>query len=354
VSRVLRRFLSLTARNLRLINRNWYLVIIVVLALLYAAATRFLIPADLSQEPVLVVWDTTAGQAMRQLYAGTGGGQAIIVESESDYAKQLEAAGRIGLKVVGAAVPERIEVTYQGWETEPTRRLLEASLQGQVAMVTGTIGTSFPVFQRVTLRETQAGIQPPFNLSLVPIFVFSEAVLMGIFLAGALLIAEREDRTNLAYQVSPAGPVEYLMASCVAMGLLGLVFTVILNLLTTGLAGNWPVILLLVFLGAVVTTVITLAYAALFNNLSQFLAGSILAIFILSVPAASYFMPSFSPLVVRLLPSYPLIFALREAYFPSGNPGVTAAALWQLAITLVVLAPFVIWALHRHLRGGEA
>lgn len=352
-----RRLLSLTARNLRLISRNYYLAIILILALLYAAVTRFLIPADLSQKPPVVLWDTTAGQVMRQAYQQAEQGQVFFADSAEAYETLLEGTNRIGLKVLGGVIPERIEVTYQGWETEKTRKLLEASIQGQIAAITGGAGGAggtFPVFPKVVLKQGQAGVQPPFNLALVPIFILSEAVLMGVFLAGALLIAESEERTNLAYRVSPAGTAEYVLASCLAMGMLAVAFTVILNLLTTGLAGNWPAILLLVFTGAVVTTVITLAYASFFANLSQFLAGMIVAVFVLTIPAASYFMPSFSPLLVRLLPSYPMVFALREAYFPSGNPGLTAAAMKQMGITLVVFIPIVLWALERRLRGGEA
>ncbi|MDP2872920.1 MAG: ABC transporter permease [Bacillota bacterium] len=349
-----RRLLSLTQRDLRLITRNYYLAIVVILALLYALVTRFLIPADLSPQPAVVLLDSTGAQAMRQLYERAGGGNVIVAGSADEYDRHLEAANRIGIKVTGSVMPERIEVTYQGWETEKTRRLLEASLQGQVAALTGAMGTAFPVFQRTVLRPGQVAEQPPFNLALVPIFIFSEAVLMGIFLAGALLIAEKEDRTNRAYQVTPAGTAEYLVARSLAMGVLALVFTVLLNLLTTGLAGNWAMILLLVFAGAVVTTIFTLIYAAVFMNLSQFLAGSILAIFVLSLPAGSYFMPAFSPVWMRVLPSYPIIFGLREAYFPSGNPGLVTTALGQLGITALVLVPLAMWALGKQLRGGEA
>jgi hypothetical protein len=351
---VFRRLLSLTKRDLRLVTRNYYLAIVVILALLYAVVTRFLIPADLNPRAVVVLYDTSGGQAIRQMYERAGAGNVIVAGSAAEYEQHLEAANRIGLKVYGAVAPERIEVTYQGWETEKTRRLLEASLQGQVAALTGQLGTGFPVFERTVLRPGLVAEQPPFNLALVPIFIFSEAVLMGIFLAGALLIAEKEERTNRAYQVTPAGTVEYLTAKSLAMGVLALVFTVLLNLLTTGLGGNQPMILVLVLAGAAVTTIFTLIYAALFRNLSQFLGGSILAVFVLTLPAASYFMPAFAPAMVRVLPSYPLIFGLREAYFPSGNPGLITNALGQLGITALVLVPLALWALGRQLRGGEA
>lgn len=351
---MLRRLLSLTKRDLKLVTRNYYLTIVIILALLYAVTTRFLIPADLNPQAVIVLHDTSGGQALRQMYERAGGGTVILAGSADEYDRHLEAANRIGLRVFGAAAPDRIEITYQGWETEKTRRLLEASLQGQVAALTGRMGTDFPVFERTVLRPGLVAEQPPFNLALVPIFIFSEAVLMGIFLAGALLIAEKEERTSRAYQVTPAGTGEYLIAKSLAMGVLALIFTVILNLLTVGLSGNWPAILLLVLVGAVVTTVFTLIYAALFKNLSQFLGGSILAVFVLTLPAASYFMPAFAPAMVRVLPSYPLLFGLREAYFPSGNPGLITTALGQLGITALVLAPLALWALGRQLRGGEA
>jgi hypothetical protein len=59
---------------------------------------------------------------------------------------------------------------------------------------------------------------------------------------------------------------------------------------------------------------------------------------VLSLPSVALFLPSFSPLWVRLLPTYPMVFGLREAVFPTGNTQIFwNAVLVMLAANVVLL-----------------
>jgi len=40
-----------------------------------------------------------------------------------------------------------------------------------------------------------------------------------------------------------------------------------------------------------------------------------MSIIVLAFAAVSYYMPAFSPLVIRMLPSYPMLFAFRETLY---------------------------------------
>ncbi len=339
-----RRFLTLTVKDLKLLVRNHHLTIVVAVAILYALLVRFLIPGELSFEPNLVVWDQTAHGIVGRLYAEHARDSVVLVGSEKDYLAALETGNRIGLKVTGQELPAAIEVTFQGFESPRIRRVLEASLRAQVAAMLGQ-PTGFPT---TSLRSADVK-QPPFNLAMVPVLVLFEAVFLGMLLAAVLLYSEKEEQTLRAYRVSPGGIPEYLLARSVAMGLLGLVSAVVLTLLTVGAGINWPVVLAVVFLGSLVITLVTMVVANMFHGISQFFVAELILMVVLSLPLVSYFQPGLSLAPLRLLPTYPLVFALREAYFPTGSPAVMTTAVLQLLVTLGLAFPLAVLSFRRQL-----
>lgn len=350
-----RRLLSLLAKDLKVVTRNHYLTVVVGLALVYVLAINFVIPAQLATSAEVVVWDQTPGQAMLKLYqAGAGEAGGAAVDSETAFAEALQAGNtRLGLHIEGGDLPERITVTYQGYENEQTRHLFETTLRTQVAALAGS---PRPTFATDVLRPAgaQPAARPPFNFSLLPVFIFSEAVMVGILLVAALLYSEKDEGTLRAYRVSPGGELEYLLAKSLAMGVLGVVFTVIVTALTVGLRVAWGPILGLVFLAAAVMTIIALVVANLFKTISQFILTGLVITIVFGLPVAGYFAPSLGPWWFKVLPSYPLVFALREAYFPTGNAAAIAGAVWQMLATLAIALPLAVLAFRRQLVGRDA
>jgi hypothetical protein len=343
-----RRVASLVRKDARLLVRNYYLVAVLVIAALYIAAVRFLFPADININPGLVLWDNTAGGAVRGAFAA-GGDQVIVVETEAEYNAALAGgATRIGIRADGGVRVERFELTFQGYENPQQRRLLGAAMQRLAATLRGE-GAQYPRFETRVLRPGQPLQRPPFNLAMVPVLVFTEATMVGMFLAAALLYSEKEERTLRAYRTSPAGMAEYLLARGIAMGLLALVSAVPITLLTIGPAANWLVIVPLVFFAGLVITMLVMVLANLFDTISQFIYPAIALMTVLALPSASYYMPAFGPAWIRLLPTYPLVFALREAYFPTGNHAAQTGAIWQLLLTLAVVFPLAVVTFRRQL-----
>jgi len=349
---MLHRFLTLTAKDLRLIVRSHMLTVLVVVALIYVGAVNFLVPEDVSSETAVVLWDQTAVQSVRQLYeasveSGAADAEIIFVDSKTAFEEAMAVYGnRLGLRVEGGEMPERVVVTYQGHENPEVRRLLEASLKQQLGPLRGD---TFPAFTTETLQPGTTAERPPFNLSLLPILIFSEASMIGLLLAAALFYSEKTEGTLRAYRVTPGGLAEYLLAKSVAMGVVGLVSATIITLFTIGLDVNWLAVVGVVFLSAVVVTLLTLVVANMFQTISQFLFTGVLLNLTLALPAVSYFLPGFAPVWLKWLPTYPMIFALREAYFPTGAGAILTGAVGQILLTLAVLLPLAVVAFRRRL-----
>ncbi|HSW09752.1 MAG TPA: ABC transporter permease [Bacillota bacterium] len=343
---MLRRFSALVARDIKLVVRNHHLTIVVAVAVLYALLVRFLIPAELAFEPNLVIWDRTATRAIATWYRETEPGRAKVVDSEAAYEEALREANRIGVKVTGDRLPEELELTFQGFEGMRSRRLLEAIFSFQVTAMLRGVPPGFPA---TVLRPGEGGEQPALNLSLVPVLVLFEAAMLGMLLSAVLLFGEKDEQTLRAYRVSPGGIAEYLLARSLTMSILALISAAVLTLLTVGPAANWPVILAVVFLGSMTLTLAAMVLASLFRNVGQFYLPYFLITLVLMLPMVVYFQPGMRLPLIDLLPTYPLVYALREAYFPTGSPGVMTGAVLQLLATLAVVLPLAILTFRRQL-----
>ena len=347
---VLKRILRLTAKDWRLLTRNYYVAAILLVAVMYIAATRFMIPAELNTGAHVVLWDETGSQVVRQFYEAHAEdpAQLTIVNSADEFAAAVEGYNHIGLHAQGELGLEQFEVTYQGYENVRTRRLLEATLHTQAALLTGH-GAELITFTITVLNPDVVVQKPPFNESMVPIWVYSEAGMVGLLLGATLLFAEKDERTLRAIRVTPASTAEYLAARSLAMFMMGMLFTVVVTVFTVGFDVNWLALTAVVFLGSTVMTLIMMAVANMFDSLGQFIFAGIVVMTLLGLPTVAYFMPSFSPPLLRLLPTHPMIFGLREAYFPTGTPGLMTQALTQLAITLAIAFPLAALTFRRQL-----
>ncbi|MCL6580457.1 MAG: ABC transporter permease [Firmicutes bacterium] len=343
----LRRLGSLVAKDLVVVARNHYVTVVLALAVLYALAVHFVLPASVGGASELIVLDRTPGQTLGRAYAAAAPGRVELVGSEAALEEALRRGGaRIGVTVDGSladggAGPVHVTVVFQGFESPRVRQVVTAAVRAQLAALTGRPPAAFPTER---LRPEAAAQRPPFNLSLLPILVWTEAAFLGLFLAASLLFVEKHEGTVRALRVTPVQVAEYLAARSVTMGLLGVAFTVVLTLATRGLDVTWPGLLGTVFLYAAVVTLTTLAVANLFGTMSQFLFTGIVVNLVLSLPAIGYWTPGFNPGWLKLIPTYPLLYGLREAYFPSGAAGVVRDALVQLSVATVVVFVLAAWA----------
>ncbi len=56
---------------------------------------------------------------------------------------------------------------------------------------------------------------------------------------------------------------------------------------------------------------------------------------IFGLPMISFFIPGFSPLYLRILPTYPILFALKDALF-RGTSSVGFSSMWLILLEGVV------------------
>lgn len=323
---------------------NWrtgYVAITALVVVMYVVVVRWLIPADVSSEPRLYILDQTADRRIATFSEQQPGADVVVVDSVAALEEGMQASqNSVGLALEeGDPVPE-VTYYFQSFHGERARNLMIVSTDARVQALYGAAAAPPAAVETTTLRSNVEAYRLPFNKLLVPAFLFSDPAMIGMIFMAVLIFMEKDEGTLRAYLVTPGRTWEYLLTKALTIALLAVGFTLLFVPATAGVAGvNWPVLLVLVVLGALFTSLLGAAVAVYFDNISQFLFPAILLILFISLPSAAYFVPGFSPWWLRVMPTYPLVFGLREAIFPSGNTQIILlATVYMLAAVAVALA----------------
>lgn len=342
---MLRRYAYLVYKEGLVAVRNHFLAILAVVAAMYIGIMRLAIPADPSvSQRLFVAADSgqPATQAALQALGAAGDGSTVLkalASREEVLAAMAADAGSIGVVVHGPASPEAlpsVELLFQGHESERARNLLRLAIEDRLrAAMSGTP----PAAAEVVALAPAESAKIPLNQHVLPLFLLSEAALLGLFLISALVFVEKAEGTLRAYRVSPGGVAELLAAKITIMVAMGILFAAILTPAIVGRGPRYGQVLVLVALGGVSGSALGLTVAAFFDDVTGSTLWLMGVALVLALPGVSYTMPGFAPAYVRALPTYPLVFALRDALFgPGAAPrAFLILAAWAIAAFLVAV-----------------
>ncbi len=171
----------------------------------------------------------------------------------------------------------------------------------------------------------------PFNKRMTPVFLCFEALIVGFILGGALMLSEKEEGTIRALRVSPMGVDRYLVSKTALFSLIAVLYALLMAFFCVGFGFPLLRFVLLSFFGAAMFSLLGLTFSTLFKDLSSWFFSMALLLSVNMLPVAAYSEPSFSPLWVRIIPSYSLIFAYENILFELGRspmPAVFTVAGW--------------------------
>ncbi|HOP11154.1 MAG TPA: hypothetical protein PK629_06665 [Oscillospiraceae bacterium] len=225
-----------------------------------------------------------------------------VMDSEEALREAVSDGGMIGL--IGGS--DGLTVVHPG--------LSEKTLNAVMLMLSGAGSQEISV--EILNAQTEV---IPFNLRISPIFICFEALLTGFILGGALMLAEKEDGTVNVLRISPTGTARYLISKSLLFSVIGTLYATLICVFTIGFDIAWDVFLPLAFFGTLIFTLIGLAYTTLFHEMSGWFFSMVVLLGINMLPVISYTTPAFSPLWMKFIPSYPILFAFQKSLF-GGTP----------------------------------
>jgi len=165
-------------------------------------------------------------------------------------------------------------------------------------------GKQPPVEVRIQSVGT-AGL--PISVRLVPLIVFYALVMAGLFVPSSSLVEEKEQGTLKALLVTPARTADVLVAKWALGVVLASAMSVVTLVLNRALGSNWPEVLVVVAVAAMLTSALGIVVGALASD-SQMLFGIVKGSGIfLFAPVAFYLFPDWPQWIAKLFPLYWII-----------------------------------------------
>jgi ABC-2 type transport system permease protein/fluoroquinolone transport system permease protein len=340
----MRRFLILLRLDFKVIFRNgFHWVLLITLGV--TTVTVHLLPKSIQVSPPRYLYDATNHQAMARALS-----DELPEEHFLSNETQLIEAVRGGRQNAGILVREEngeatIEIYYNGPMPEKQRKLVEAGLKRLWWETQGSPGNES--FRVVELREALDTY--PLNKGVVPVLLVFEVIVLGFLFVAVMVFQEKQDGSIRAFRVSPGGSWIYLWSKTVVWVIFTVLYGTALLLLTMGPLLSWLRLLVLLALAGTFMTLLGLLVSVFFRNISEWFFIGVGILVLNMLPQISYLNPAFAPAWITWIPSYPLLFAVRDLLFRSDVGGQFGRALLQIGAFTTVLLPLTYVAIRAKL-----
>ena len=338
------RFRSLFMQDLLLSYRNGYVLVTAVLLAIMIALVQFL-PDEINIGPAEFIFDATPGQALEASLLAQGAAAESFVDSRAALESALaDAQTGVGIVVDGTLAAPQVTFLTEGRIAEQNLNLLRAVVDGQIAALRDDGQAVVAVEQ---LRPSTDPI--PLNKKFLPVAVVFEVIIIGYLLVAVMIFEEKQEGTNRAFRVSPAGTWSYLLSKNALFVVMGLLYGGLLMLYAFGFGINYLNLLVVIGLGTLLMSLVGMTIAVFFNNITEWFFVGIGIMIPNLLPAITYAVPAFSPEWMRFIPSYPILFGVREILFPTGDTGFMLPLLGYLLVANGVMLLLAYTAVQRKL-----
>lgn len=324
-------------QDLTIAMRNslvWFMLFTVVLMFILV---RFALPEGWEPEQAMFWHDATNEQVLAAALKNMGREDYLLDSREAVEEAVKADKSAVGAVYTGSISSPQVTLITNGNLSPERVNIIQASLEQFQAGLTGTDRT-------VAMETLRPGAKPiPRNMAFLPIVVTFEVLITGFLLVAVLMFQEKQDGSIRAFRISPGTAGGYILSKTLVFTLLGLIYGSVLILATMGPRVNWPIVLGAMALGAAFYTLLGIAVAVFFSNLSEWFVPGLAVLVLNFLPIISYALPTFSPEFMTWIPSYHAVFGMGEILFPTGSSltnmvlylGIGTAAAYALCHLLV-------------------
>lgn len=324
-------------KDLTLSLRSFYIYIEIVMAVIFIAVLLFVVPEEFNNESTLYLSVDLEEPAASLVLDEIEGSESVILVSGIEEIKTSLENDRSAAGLAVSMENEVIEYAFvlQGYESQKAINMLRSAF-------TGSIASSYPGYQdatTVTVLDTDSQKLSD-RSNLLPLFLVLNSAFLGLFIIASYVFMDKEAGTIRAFAVTPCRIWQYLLSKVMVLMLVGLLTGLMMAVAVSGFRLHiLPFILLLLVCNGF-GSILGLLIASFFDSITKAMGWLYLVIIVLSFSSVSYFMPSFSPLFVRILPTYPMLYAFRQVFLEHPDPGILYGTI--LVFLLISVALFVL------------
>lgn len=333
------RLLTSFLKDLKVSFKTFYIYIEIIMALIIVLVLLFVIPENFTSSAKAFIYldpallETELGE---ELTSNTLD-EIVLVDNKEDIPRLMEEDRN---SVGGAILLEKgkmvYDLTLQGYESERFRNVIEKALTVDMVRQLPDYESKVSI---ETLGESSERLSDRINM--LPVFLVINSAFMGLFIIAAYIFMDKDEGTIKAFAVTPSRVWEYLLSKLGIILVTGLMTGLLTAVLVAGFNVHYVHLIILLIASNVFGSSVGLFIASFYDNIIKAMGALYITIITFAFATISYYMPSFTPLVIRILPSYPMLFAFREVFLEKPDLGYVytyTALFFGLAVVFFILA----------------
>lgn len=174
--------------------------------------------------------------------------------------------------------------------------------------------------EQVQVRSLETGFEQLNSRQLaLPSLITFNGSLMGLFIIVAYIFLDKQEGVIKAYAVTASKVWIYLMSKALTLMTVTLITTLVIVVPVMGTQPNYPALVLLLLTSAFFASALGLFVSSFFDNMTQAFGAIYIVMMLFIIPAIAYFIPSWEPFWVKLIPIHYLIQGFKETIMVNGD-----------------------------------
>lgn len=329
-------------KDLKVSFKTFYVYIEIVMALIFVAVLLFVVPENFSSNSKLYIHvsQDLRNSTMYKELLETADENIVNLENSNDIKSKMEEdRNSVGVEIQMEDNKLSYNITLQGYENGKFRNLIEKAIIADFAK-------ELPGFENTTNLITldNASERLSDRLNILPVYLLLNSSFVGLFIVATYIFMDKEEGTIRAIAVTPSKMWEYLLSKMGVMMLTGLLTALLTAISIAGLKPNYVHLIMLLISTNAFGTALGLFISSFYDDIIKAMGSIFVTIIAFGFATVSYYVPGFSPLLIKILPSYPMLFAFREVFLESPNLSYVYLNVVGFGILAVLI---FIWANHR-------
>jgi hypothetical protein len=155
--------------------------------------------------------------------------------------------------------------------------------------------------------------------NMMPSVLVFNGSLMGLFIMAAYIFLDRQEGVIKAYAITPSPVWHYLMSKIGVLMLTSIVSSFIVLIPIMGFQPDYLLLLVLLITTAFFASTLGLLLASFYDNIMQAFGVIYTIMMLMIIPNVAYFMPTWSPSFVKLIPTYPMLEGFKSVILGNGD-----------------------------------
>ncbi len=161
--------------------------------------------------------------------------------------------------------------------------------------------------------------------NMVPVFLTFNGSFMGMFIIAAYIFLDKKEGVIKAYAVTASSVWQYLMSKIGVILATTLVSSLIITIPVLGAQPNYLLMILFLLTTGFFASTLGLFLASFYKDIVAAFGAIYALIIVIMLPNIAYFIPSWDPAWLKMIPSYPMLAGFKEIILPNGDG---AYVLW--------------------------